>query len=46
MKRKSSKRKKPRCWRGSWLADIGTFLAGIAAVCEVAFKVAVFLMKR
>lgn len=46
MKRKSSKRKKPRIKRGSWLADIGTLLLGIAAVCEVAFKAVVFLTKK
>lgn len=46
MKRKSSKQKKRRKSRRSWLADIGVFLSGLAAACEVAFKVIVFLRRK
>lgn len=45
MKYKSSKRKKPRHKRGFWLqvlaallAGIGTFLAGLAEILKVVFK--------
>ena len=46
MKYKSSKRKKRRDHesRRSWLADIGTLLLGIAAICEIAFKIVVYLL--
>lgn len=43
MKRKSRKRKKPMADIGSWLAGIGTVLLGIAAICEVIFKIVVYL---
>lgn len=46
MKRKSSKQKKRRNDRRSWLADVGKLLAGIAAVCEVVFKIVVYLLGR
>lgn len=47
MKRKSNKRKKPGKRPGSWLqvsaallAGIGTFLAGLAEILKVIFKLA------
>ena len=43
MKTKSYKRKKPRTGRGSWLQNLGSFLTGIAALLEVAFKVVIYL---
>ena len=46
MKRKSSKRKKPPKDGGSWLVGIGTLLIGIAAICEVVFRIVVFLLGR
>lgn len=46
MKYKSSKRKKPpkQTDGGSWLVGIGTLLLGIAAACEVVFKIVVYLL--
>lgn len=44
MKYKSSKQKKRRNNRRSWLASIGTFLIGLAAICEVTFKIVVYLL--
>lgn len=38
MRKKSSKQKKRREVRRSWLAGIGTFLLGLAAVSEVIFN--------
>ena len=46
MKYKSHKRKKPPKDGGSWLVGIGTMLLGIAAVCEVVFKIVVYLSGR
>lgn len=46
MKYKSPKRKKPRKNRGSWLQNVGIFLAGIVAVLEVAFKIVTWLVTR
>lgn len=53
MMRKSHKRKKPPkdggSWLlalGSWLVGIGTLLLGIAAICEVVFKIVVYLSGR
>ena len=31
---------------GSWLVGIGTLLLGIAAICEVVFKIVVYLSGR
>lgn len=46
MKWTSSKRKKPPSRGGSWLVGIGTLLVGIAAVCEVAFKIVIILLGK
>lgn len=46
MKYKSHKQKKPPKDGGSWLVGIGTMLLGIAAVCEVVFKIVVYLSGR
>ncbi len=46
MMRKSHKRKKPPKDGGSWLVGIGTLLLGIAAICEVVFKIVVYLSGR
>lgn len=46
MKYKSSKQKKRRKARRSWLADVGSILTGIAAVCEIVFKIVVYLSGR
>ncbi|MEL3906597.1 MAG: hypothetical protein P1P65_06170 [Treponema sp.] len=46
MKRKSSKQKKPPKVGGSWLVGIGTLFVGIAAICEVVFKIVFFLLGR
>lgn len=47
MKYKSSKRKKPPKHKdgGSWLVGFGTLLLGIAAICEVVFKIVVYLLE-
>ena len=44
MKYKSNKRKKPPKSGGSWLVGFGTLLVGIAAICEVVFKIVVYLL--
>ena len=46
MKYKSYKQKKPRQKLGSWLQNIGVFLAGIAAVLEVIFKIVIWLVEQ
>ena len=46
MKTKSYKQKKPRTDRGSWLQNLGSFLTGIAALLEVAFKVVIYLRSK
>ena len=46
MKRKSLKRKKPRLKLGSWLQNFGVFLAGIAAVLEVIFKIVIWFVEQ
>lgn len=46
MKYKSNKQKKPKKDFGSWLNDIGTLLAGIAAIAEVIFQVVLYLLGR
>lgn len=46
MKYKSSKRKKPRRKRGSWLQSVGTFLVGLAALLEVILQFAMWLSAR
>ncbi len=46
MKKKSSKQKKRREVRRSWLAGIGTFLLGLAAVSEVILKFVMWLSTK
>ena len=46
MKYKSSKRKKPRNGRGSWLQSVGMFLVGLAAFLEVILQFAIWLSAR
>ena len=43
MKRKVHKKKKPRRKLGPWLANIGTFLLGVASICEIVFKIVAYL---
>lgn len=46
MKYKSSKRKKPRRKLGSWLQQLGVFLAGLAALLKVILEFVIWLSTK